>query len=83
MRIKNTDFSKPRLSEFSRMRKINHQDQKQLLALHRSEEIVGLKIFLPAAAYWDRTFIDVEALVFSQTASLKLFEEKSRYTIFP
>ena len=43
---------------------------------------MGLKIFLPAAAYFLRTYIDVEAFAFSQTVSLKLFEDKSRYLLF-
>ena len=43
---------------------------------------MGFKIFLPAAAYFLRTYIDIEAFAFSQTASLKLFEDKSRYLLF-
>ena len=43
---------------------------------------MGFKIFLPAAAYFYRTYFDVRAFVFSQTASLKLFEDKFRYLLF-
>jgi hypothetical protein len=43
---------------------------------------VGFKTFLPAAAYFYRTYIDVKAFEFSQTASLKPFEDKFRYLLF-